>query len=116
MDNRMEYLLQVAHECILNSEYAIDTYIEEENISNKLYVSLQFMNQAFQCAKQFQNQYYLIRESKGPNYLVEQFYHQFLFVNQEYLDSLKTDHSLQETHSEFKKLEDFYNELRSSIE
>ena len=42
-------LLQVSYECHLNAEAAVKGFVDNENLS----VSIQFMNQAFFCAKQF---------------------------------------------------------------
>lgn len=46
IDHRKELLLQFSYECVFNAEQAIRGFSEFKNMS----VSLQFMNQAFQCA------------------------------------------------------------------
>lgn len=110
MSNDFDMLLQVANECVLNTDYAVRGYID----NNNLVISMQFMNQAFFCAKQIQNRYYQVCDHSQA-YLIEQFYNQFLLVNQEFLDALQTDHSLQHSLLELNNLKVSFKEMKNSF-
>jgi len=99
-------LLQVSYECHLNAEAAVKGFVDNENLS----VSIQFMNQAFFCAKQVQDLFYKIHHEQA--YEIEQFYHQFLFLNQEFLEALETDHGMQQSFSELDTLSELYNNMK----
>lgn len=103
------YLLQVAHECIINTEYAIKSLSE----SNSAAVSIQFMNQAFQCAKQLQQKWDLMSDVNG-RFLVEQFYHQFLFANQTFLNSVENG-SREAVGQELATMRECYAEMRDGL-
>ena len=105
----LEKIMQNAEECVLNSQAAISGYIS----NNNLMVSIQFMNQAFLCAKQVQSLYYNICQHPTA-FEVEEFYHQFLFLNQEFLTSIETDHGQQHSLIELRRLEDMLQSLKSN--
>lgn len=108
--HKFDEVLQFAHECFLNTDYAVHGYLDNNNLE----VSLQFMHQAYLCAKQVQNQYYKVRDH-GQAYKIEQFYHQFLAVNQEFLDAVQTDQSLQHSLIELDSLKNSFDEMSNSL-
>ena len=103
------YLLQVAHECIVNAEYALKSLNESKFAA----VSIQFMNQAFQCAKQLQQKWDLMTDV-NERFLVEQFYHQFLFTNQAFLHSVETG-SKEAVEQELATMMECYAEMRDGL-
>ena len=103
------YLLQVAHECIINTEYAIKSLSESDSLA----ISIQFMNQAFQCAKQLQQKWDLMNDV-NERFLVEQFYHQFLFTNQEFLNSARNG-SNEAVEQELATMLECYAEMRDGL-
>jgi hypothetical protein len=107
IDKHKELLLQFSYECVSNSEQAIRGYNKYKNVA----VSLQFMNQAFQCVK-FAQYFYLQNYQSGEIQEFEQFFHQFGILNQEFLNRLQTNSDLQWSYIELKNLENIFNELK----
>lgn len=110
MSNDFDMLVQIASECVLNTDYAVRGYID----NNNLVISMQFMNQAFFCAKQLQNRYCQVSD-RSQAYLIEQFYNQFLSINHEFLDALQTNHSLQHSLLELNNLKISFKEMKSAF-
>jgi hypothetical protein len=110
ISNEFDKVLQFAHECFVNTTCAVKGYAENSNLS----VSMQFMNQAFICAKQVQNLYYEVKEHE-QTYQIEQFYHQFLFVNQELLEAIQSDHDLQHSLIELENLKDRFDDMQKAL-
>lgn len=105
-----ELLLQFSYECLFNAEQAIKGFNEFKNLS----VSLQFMNQAFQCAKLAQY-FYSQNYQRGEIQEFEDFFHQFGILNKEFLGALQENSDLQWSYIELNNLENIFNELKARL-
>jgi hypothetical protein len=98
-----DFFLQFAYESLENTRKAIARYPFD------ISASLQLLDQAFQCAKILQSQYMLQVQSK--NLHIEQFFHQFTYLNWLFLE----DFRVEQLNREFVTLEEIFQDLKRSI-
>ena len=112
IERTKELLSRLSCECFYNARRAVTGAL---NYPNTINISLQFMNQAFQCMKLAQY-YYLQYCERGEILYFEDFLNQFDTLNTEFLTALQTDHSLQWSHTELERLAERFNELKLYFE
>lgn len=102
-----EFILQFSYECLSYSEKAVKGFFEFKNIQ----ISMQYLNEAFQCIKFVQSSY-MQNFERGEIEAFESFFHQFMVLNDEFLSAIETNHGLQWSFIELETLSSLYTELK----
>ncbi|MHC1683729.1 MAG: hypothetical protein AB6733_12345 [Clostridiaceae bacterium] len=105
-----EFILQFSYECLTYSEKAVKGYSEYKNVQ----ISIQYLNEAFQCIKHVQS-FYMQTFERGELQAFEEYFHQFMVFNDEFLSAIESEHDLQWSFIELDSLTKLFNELKSSI-